>query len=171
MRVNGRSFIVSPRLGHAELLFSFGRVMLGDIVSPLKRRAIMQAVRRKGTAIELEVAKLVRSLGHRATTNSATLPGSPDLSNRRAMWAVFVHGCFWHGHSHCRKTKGGSAGRIPATNRRFWEQKIAANRARDASKAQQLRRKGFRVLTVWECEVRDTTRLLRRLDAFFSRVH
>lgn len=129
----------------------------------------MQAVRQRGTDIEVEVRKLVRSLGHRPTTNSSKLPGRPDLSNQRAMWAIFVHGCFWHGHPHCRKTKGGSAGRIPASNREFWAAKIAANRSRDASKARALRRCGFRVLAVWECELRDPQRLRRRLTSFFSR--
>lgn len=142
--------------------------MLSDIVSPRKRRSMMQAVRQKRTGIELEVARVVRDLGHRVTANSESLPGRPDLSNRRKMWAIFVHGCFWHGHPHCRKTKGGRTGRIPITNRAFWVEKIAGNRARDACKARELRRKGFRVLTVWECEVRDTPRLIRRLSKFFS---
>lgn len=145
-------------------------VVRKDIVSPGKRRSMMQAVRQKGTAIELELRRLVRGLGHRATANSATLPGRPDLSNRRRMWVIFVHGCFWHGHPHCGKTKGGSAGRIPVTNRVFWTEKIAGNRARDQRKASALRRSGFRVLTVWECEVRDKPRLLRRLSRFLSRV-
>ena len=144
--------------------------MPSDIVSPGKRRSMMQAVRQKGTAIEVEVGRIVRGLGHRAKANAATLPGRPDLSNQRAKWAIFVHGCFWHGHPHCRKTKGGKAGRIPVSNRQFWAEKIAGNRARDASKTRLLRRSGFRVLTVWECELRDTSRLTRKLERFFSRI-
>lgn len=130
----------------------------------------MQAVRQTGTAIEVEVGRKVRGLGHRAKANAKTLPGRPDLSNQREKWAIFVHGCFWHGHAHCRKTKGGKVGRIPASNRRFWVEKIAGNRARDASKARLLHQSGFQVLTVWECEVQDTLRLTRKLERFFSRI-
>jgi DNA mismatch endonuclease (patch repair protein) len=146
-----------------------GILMGADIVSPVKRRSMMQAVRQKQTGIELEVARIVRSLGHRAKANAATLPGRPDLSNQRAKWAIFVHGCFWHGHSDCPKTKGGKSGRIPASNRGFWAAKIAGNRGRDAIKARALRALGFRVLTVWECELRDRTRLTRKLVRFLAR--
>ena len=143
--------------------------MLTDIVSPEKRRSMMQAVRQKQTGIELEVARIVRSLGHRAKANASTLLGRPDLSNQRGKWAIFVHGCFWHGHADCLKTKGGKSGRIPASNRRFWAAKIAGNRSRDAIKATALRTSGFRLLTVWECEVRDKPRLTRKLVRFFAR--
>ncbi|MFZ4600058.1 MAG: very short patch repair endonuclease [Terrimicrobiaceae bacterium] len=140
-----------------------------DIVSPAKRRSMMQAVRQKQTGIELEVARIVRRLGHRAKANAATLPGRPDLSNQRTKWAIFVHGCFWHGHPDCPKTKGGKSGRIPASNRRFWAVKISGNRRRDAIKARALRARGFRVLTVWECEVRDKARVTRKMVRFFGR--
>jgi DNA mismatch endonuclease, patch repair protein len=146
-----------------------GDSMLTDIVSPEKRRSMMQAVRQKQTGIELEVARIVRSLGHRAKANASTLPGRPDLSNQSAKWAIFVHGCFWHGHADCPKTKGGKSARIPASNRRFWAAKIAGNRSRDAIKATALRTSGFRLLTVWECEVRDKPRLTRKLVRFFAR--
>jgi len=143
--------------------------MCADIVTAAKRRSMMQAVRQKQTDIELEVARIVRSLGHRAKANALTLPGRPDLSNQRAKWAIFVHGCFWHGHPDCPKTKGGQSGRIPVSNRSFWAAKIAANRSRDGVKARALRTSGFRVLTVWECEVRDKARVTRKMVRFFAR--
>jgi DNA mismatch endonuclease (patch repair protein) len=142
--------------------------MTTDIVSSVKRRQMMQAVRRHGTDIEIAVRLAVTRLGHHARANAATLPGRPDLSNQREKWAIFVHGCFWHGHRNCRKTKGGGAGRIPVANKTFWEEKISTNRTRDARKAQELRRIGYRVLTVWECDVKNAVRLERKLTAFFT---
>ena len=142
--------------------------MNDDIVSPSKRRQMMQAVRRQGTAIEIAVRRAVTRLGHHSRANAATLPGRPDLSNQREKWAIFVHGCFWHGHRNCRRTKGGETGRIPVANKTFWEEKISTNRTRDARKAQELRRIGYRVLTVWECDVKNAVRLERKLTAFFT---
>jgi len=146
-----------------------GLAMCADPISSAKRRSMMQAVRQKQTGIELEVARVVRSLGHRAKANASTLPGRPALSNQRAKWAIFGHGCFWHGHSDCPKTKVGRSGRIPASKRGFWATKIAGNRGRDAIKARALRAIGFRVLTIWECELRDRTRLTRKLVRFLAR--
>lgn len=143
--------------------------MCPDAISSAKRRSMMQAVRQKLTGIELQLTEMVRGLGHRATANAPKLPGRPDLSNQRVKWAIFVHGCFWHGHPNCPKTKGGKSGRIPASNRGFWAAKIAGNRRRDAIKARTLRASGFRVLTVWECELRDRPRLTRKLVRFFAR--
>jgi DNA mismatch endonuclease (patch repair protein) len=114
------------------------------------------------------VRRAVGRLGHRSRPNVSTLPGSPDLSNQGKKWAIFVHGCFWHGHRNCSKTKGGKAGRIPVANKTFWEEKISTNRTRDARKAQELRRIGYRVLTVWECDVKNAVRLERKLTAFLT---
>ncbi len=139
-----------------------------DIVSPQKRRAMMQAVRRSGTGIEVAVSRIVACAGHRYRANVASLPGRPDLSNQREKWAIFVHGCFWHAHRNCRKTKGGKAGRIPVANKTFWEEKFSTNRKRDARKAQELRRIGYRVLTVWECDVKNAVSLEKKLTAFFK---
>lgn len=111
--------------------------MSADIVSPAKRRRMMQAVRRHGTDIEIAVRRAVTRLGLHSLANAAALPGRPDLSNRRQKWAIFVHGCFWHGHRNCRKTKGGEAGRILVANKTFWEEKISTNQPRDARKAQE----------------------------------
>ncbi|MFZ4733440.1 MAG: very short patch repair endonuclease [Pirellulales bacterium] len=139
-----------------------------DIVTAAKRREMMQAVRRSGTDIELIVRRAVFALGHRGRANAPSLQGRPDLANQRAKWAIFVHGCFWHGHRNCRTTKGGPQGRIPVRNGGFWEAKIASNRERDARKAKELRRLGFRVLTLWECDVRDAARLGRKLERFLG---
>lgn len=117
----------------------------------------MRRIRQAGTAPELRVRELVRTLGHRFRTEVRTLPGSPDLANQRAGWAIFVHGCFWHGHAGCKLY------RLPKTNPEFWQQKVDANRARDRRKNAALRALGLRVVVVWQCELKDAERLLRRL--------
>jgi DNA mismatch endonuclease (patch repair protein) len=139
-----------------------------DIVSPSVRSHIMRSVARRDTEPERLVRSALRSLGKHCGYNVRSLPGSPDLANRRKRWAIFVHGCFWHGHRNCKKTKGGRNGRIPASNRSFWEPKLAQNRERDARKVRDLRKIGFRVLTVWECQARDPRRLERLLIRFLG---
>src|SRR5262245_17097644 len=102
-----------------------------DIVSAEVRSRMMKAVRQRGTSLELHVRRLLRESGSSYRLNNRKLPGSPDFSNIRKGWAIFVHGCFWHGHRNCRKTKGGARGRVPATRSGFWSGKLEANRRRD----------------------------------------
>lgn len=122
------------------------------------RRALMQRVRRVRTPAEDRVAALCRKLGLAYRRNVRSLPGSPDLANKRGRWAVFVNGCFWHRHTGCKKAT------TPKRNNEFWIEKFESNRRRDASKIRQLRAQGFRVLLVWECELDDELRLERRLS-------
>ena len=140
--------------------------MPSDIVSREVRRRMMQSVRCERTPIEMTVSSLLNKMGARHGRNVTSLPGSPDIANKSRRWAVFVHGCFWHGHANCKKTKGGPRGRIPIANRAFWSEKIAANRRRDARKARSLREQGYRVLTVWECETKNVPGLNRKLTRF-----
>ncbi|MDB5451436.1 MAG: vsr [Caulobacteraceae bacterium] len=79
--------------------------------------------------------------------NVRGLPGSPDFANRSRGWAIFVHGCFWHAHRGCRRATK------PKSNAPFWSEKFARNRARDAEAIVTLRKRGFRVALVWECEL------------------
>ena len=120
----------------------------------------MKAVRRRDTKPEVEVRKLLWREGARFRLCLRDLPGTPDIVNKSARWAVFVHGCFWHGHRNCKLAT------TPKSNSAFWREKLASNRRRDARKALALRRLGFRVLVVWQCELRDPEALVRR----FSRV-
>jgi DNA mismatch endonuclease (patch repair protein) len=143
--------------------------MCADAISSAKRRSMMHVVWQKLTGIELQLAEMAGGLGHRATANAPKFPERPDLSNQRTKWAIFVHGCFWHGYPNCPKTKGGKSGRIPTSIRGFWATKIAGNRRRDVIKARALRASGFRVLAAWERELRDRSRLTRKLVRFFAR--
>jgi DNA mismatch endonuclease Vsr len=104
-------------------------------------------IRRHGTRPEMEIRRLLHASGVRYRTSNRDLPGSPDLANRVRRWAIFVHGCFWHGHDGCRRAT------IPKRNRGFWVEKFAANRKRDRRKTAELQALGYRVFTVWECEI------------------
>jgi DNA mismatch endonuclease (patch repair protein) len=135
------------------------------MVTTPARSALMARVRQVGTTPELVVRSIVEGLGHPFATNGRELPGSPDLYDSDRKLAVLVHGCFWHRHAPC------AASTCPKTNRRFWETKFAQNKTRDRRNARKLRRLGFRVLTVWGCQVRTPaklTRLKRRIDNFFN---
>lgn len=127
-----------------------------------KVSARMRAVRQRHTAPEIAVRQQVHSLGVGFRTCRPGLPGRPDIQNAAKGWCIFVHGCFWHGHN-CRR------GRLPKVNRGFWRPKIARNRLRDVEVAEQLRTLGFRVLTVWQCELDRPGRLRHRLSRFLYR--
>jgi DNA mismatch endonuclease Vsr len=103
--------------------------------------------RQKDTRPELRVGAILRALGVAYRKNVRGLPGSPDFANRHGGWAIFVQGCFWHAHRGCRKATK------PKTNTPFWAEKFARNRSRDANAVVALRKLGFRVLLVWECEI------------------
>ena len=130
----------------------------GDVFTPAKRSAVMRAVKGKATGPELAVRRMVWALGGRYRLNRADLPGSPDIVLPGRRLAIFVHGCFWHGHD-CRR-----GARVPKSNREYWLGKVARNRARDQAALAALGAAGWRCETVWECELRDVARLTSRLD-------
>lgn len=126
------------------------------------RSALMQRVRQARTLPEDEVARALRAMGVAYRRNVRALPGSPDFANRARGWAIFVNGCFWHRHTHCARATA------PKRNAMFWAEKFDANRRRDARKIAQLRKRGLRVLLVWECQALDPARLTGRLTRFFT---
>ena len=134
---------------------------MADIFSPERRSALMSKVRHTGTSAELVVRLLLHRAGFRFRVNDSGLPGRPDVVVAKCKAAIFVHGCFWHGHS-CNR------GRRPATNTLFWDAKLEANGRRDRRIRRQLHRKGWGVLVVWECEVRNTVKIERRLHDFLK---
>lgn len=125
-------------------------------------RRYMAANRCKGTKPELIVRSIAHRLSYRVRLHAADLPGKPDLVFRSRRAVILVHGCFWHLHG-CRR------GRVtPRTNAVFWRNKRENNRARDRRTIAALRRAGWRVLVVWECQTRDLDRLASRLHSFLS---
>lgn len=141
-------------VGHSRRCYRRRRMPVK--ASPLTIHERMRRVRQRDTAPELCVRQLLASNGIRYRVCPEGIPGRPDLINRSAGWALFVHGCFWHGHRNC------ALATVPKTNCTFWTQKIDANRARDKRKERELRRLGLRVYTVWQCQLNDD-RFLARL--------
>lgn len=116
------------------------------------RGYIMSKVKSKDTKPEMTIRKYLHNLGLRYRLHSNLLPGTPDLTFKKHNCVVFVNGCFWHGHSDCGKDK------LPKTNRQFWVNKIEKNRVRDLKAYEQLRKLGYRVIVVWECELKPSVR-------------
>lgn len=128
-----------------------------DVLTSEQRSRNMRAIKGTNTGPELIVRSVLHAMGYRFRLHRRDLPGSPDIVLPRLNTVIFVHGCFWHMHP-CRR------GRVqPATNAKFWSDKRAGNRARDQRKARALRRAGWRVVTVWECQTRDREALEARL--------
>jgi len=135
-----------------------------DVFDAEKRSAVMRAVKSRDTEPERAVREAVRALGYgrRYRIGGATLPGKPDLVFGAIRKAVFVHGCFWHGHD-CKR-----GAREPKDNATYWRAKIARNRVRDVAVQKALRAEGWKTLTVWECETRDGAKLSSRLARFLG---
>ena len=130
---------------------------------PLTRPEMMGRIRSENTRPEILARAAVHASGMRFRIHVATLPGKPDLANKRRTWAIFVHGCFWHSHAGCALASK------PKSNRSYWIRKLRGNKARDRVKLRALRAAGYRVLVVWECEARDGSRMRDALNAFFDR--
>lgn len=120
-----------------------------DNLAPEQRRMCMAAVRSKNTTPELRVRKALHALGYRFRIHRRDLPGSPDIVLPKYRTIFFVHGCFWHGHD-CSRGK-----RKPATRMEYWEAKVRKNRERDSRNAAELERQGWRVISLWECQIAD----------------
>ncbi|WP_375314729.1 DNA mismatch endonuclease Vsr [Bradyrhizobium sp. A5] len=120
----------------------------------------MRAIRSKNTKPELAVRSLTHGLGFRFRLHRADLPGKPDLTFSRKRKLIFVHGCYWHGHG-CR-----AVANPPKTNREYWVNKIAYNRERDRTNGGKLRAAGWRILIIWECELKDTMKVAGKIRQF-----
>lgn len=134
---------------------------MADTVGPDERSRIMAAVKSKNTTPEIVVRRLVHAMGYRYRLHVRGLPGTPDLVFQSQRRIVNVSGCFWHMHG-CGRC------RIPATRRDYWLDKLHRNRERDKRTLRQLRKAGWRVLVVWECQTRDLPALEARLRRFFD---
>ncbi|MEW5773766.1 MAG: very short patch repair endonuclease [Thermodesulfobacteriota bacterium] len=136
--------------------------MTSDVFDAPTRSRVMRSVKGKNTRPEKAVRSLLHAMGYRFRLHRQDLPGSPDvvLPGRRA--AIFVHGCFWHGHD-CKR-----GDRPPKTNAEYWRRKRAGNVARDRERRSELEALGWRVLVIWECEVKDAEALGDKLRTFLG---
>ena len=119
-----------------------------DVFTPEQRSAVMRRVKARDTTPELAVRRILRAAGIGYRLGGVGLPGRPDLVMKGRRTVVFVHGCFWHGHDCAR------GARQPKANAAYWAAKIERNRTRDVSAQAALQAAGWRVVTVWECEMR-----------------
>lgn len=129
---------------------------MADTRSAEQRRRIMQSVRTKDTGPEWIVRRLLHRRGYRFRLHPKHLPGRPDIVLPGRRIAIFVHGCFWHGHE-CR------IGHLPKSRLEYWRPKIAENQSRDTRKATELSALGWTVMVVWQCETKEVGSLLARL--------
>ena len=118
-----------------------------DIVDKATRSRMMAGIRGTNTTPERLVRSWLHRQGLRFRLHKSGLPGRPDIVLTKYRAAIFVDGCFWHRHPHCRYAT------TPASNAAFWQEKFRKNVERDRKKAAELRRLGWRVLTIWECQV------------------
>lgn len=132
---------------------------MAEKISREQRSRNMARVKNKNTKPELIVRKMLHRLGYRFRLHRNDLPGSPDIVLPKHRKIIFVHGCFWHGHS-CPR------GKRPATNQEFWNLKLDRNIARDIDNREKLENLDWKVLTVWECETKDLDDLKARLTRF-----
>jgi DNA mismatch endonuclease, patch repair protein len=135
---------------------------MADNMTAAQRSALMKRVRRADTTPEMIARRALHGLGYRYVLHDRKLPGSPDLVFPGPRKVIFIHGCFWHQHEGCRFAT------VPSSRIDFWLPKLAANRVRDRSCAAKLRKSGWKVMTVWECELRDVPRAVRRMVLFLD---
>ncbi len=138
-----------------------------DIKTPEERSRNMAAIKGRDTRPEMIVRKYLFSRGLRFRVQVRKLPGSPDIVLSKYKTVIFVNGCFWHGHEECRYF------RLPKSNVEFWKEKIERNVARDAENEAELTHLGWKVIKIWECEIKHISdresALLKLYDAVTGR--
>jgi len=122
----------------------------------------MSRVRSKDTKPELAVRRLVHRMGFRYRLHVRDLPGNPDMVFASRSKIIFVHGCFWHRHGKCKKT------RWPKSGLDFWRPKLERNRARDRAIRGSLRKLGWDVMVVWECQLKNPGKTAEKIKAFLT---
>jgi len=133
-----------------------------DVLTPEQRHKCMSSIRSTNTKPELVVRRIVHGMGYRYRLHRKDLPAKPDVVLPRHRKIILVHGCFWHMHN-CRYGKV-----RPKTNASFWQSKRESNVARDNRNLRKLRRAGWRVLTIWECQTRNPEKLAMKLERFLK---
>jgi DNA mismatch endonuclease (patch repair protein) len=133
-----------------------------DVFTEAERSAVMRRVKGRDTGPELRLRKLLTRMGLRYRLHRKDLPGSPDIAMMGRKTAIFMHGCFWHGHD-CKR-----GARQPKANADYWIAKIRRNRARDAANIARLEDMGWRAMAIWECELKDEAGVEARLQTLLN---
>lgn len=134
-----------------------------DIVSKKKRSEMMQAIKGSNTRPEIIARKHLFSLGFRYRIHNKSLPGRPDICLKKYNAVIFINGCFWHGHSNCNIFS------MPKSNTKFWKDKLESNKKRDKRNIRKLKKMGWKVLVVWECQLEKRKRELT-LDKLANKI-
>ena len=134
-----------------------------DIYDKAKRSAIMSKISGKETKPEILVRKFLHTNGFRFRKNDKRYPGKPDVILPKFKTIIFIHGCFWHGHL-CK------AGKLPETRKEFWTEKLQANKARDNQNIQELKKLGWKVLVIWQCEIKNKSVRSERLESLLEEI-
>lgn len=132
-----------------------------DIFSSTKRSSIMSHIQGKNTIPEILVRKLIFSMGYRYRLHRKDLPGCPDIVFPSRKKVIFIHGCFWHRHN-CKK------GSLPDANKSFWQSKLEQNKIRDAENLAKLEKNGWKVLVIWQCQIKYTKALETAIKTFLD---
>lgn len=135
-----------------------------DILSEVERHVRMSRVRHEDTDLETIVRKFLFNEGFRYRKNDKRYAGSPDIILPKYHTAIFVHGCFWHGHPECK------AGRLPKTRHEFWAKKISENVERDSRFIKLLEQDGWKVFVVWGCELKNAKKRNQRLKKLIKEI-
>lgn len=122
----------------------------------------MSSISGKNTEPEIAVRSLLHSLGYRFRIHRKDLPGNPDIVLPKYKKIIFIHGCFWHGHRDCKRSK------LPNSNREFWEQKIRSNVQRDNKIISSLTENGWDVMILWTCQIRNSENVAHKLIEFIE---
>jgi len=133
-----------------------------DTLTVAERSERMSRVRSADTKVELAVRSIVHRCGYRYKLHDASLPGKPDMVFPRRHKVIFIHGCFWHRHPRC------SLARLPKSRLGFWLPKLTSNRARDIRNIAKLRRAGWKVAVIWECQANKTEWVEKKLQKFLG---
>lgn len=121
---------------------------MADVHTIAQRSYNMSRIKGKDTKPELLVRKYLHAQGYRYKLHDKTLPGKPDLVLPKHKTVIFIHGCFWHGHNNCKYFT------IPKTRTEWWTEKINKNKANDEKAIKELKRNGWKIITVWECKLK-----------------
>jgi DNA mismatch endonuclease (patch repair protein) len=135
-----------------------------DNLSKKARSALMAKIKGKNTRPEMLIRKFLFSKGFRYRIHDSRYPGSPDIVLPKYRTAIFVHGCFWHGHENCR------ASRLPTTNVEYWRKKTQQNIRRDRRKIKLLEKDGWKVIVIWECKIKKKEQRNSELDKIIKEI-
>ncbi len=135
---------------------------MADIFTKEKRSEIMARIQGKNTRPEIAIRSFLHRQGYRFRLHKKDLPGKPDIILPKYKTIIFVHGCYWHRHSSCKRGRS-----IPSTNKDFWLKKFRMTISRDKKNQRELHKLGWKVITFWECEVSENKKLNKKLKQTF----